>query len=66
MSEVQKTEMPANLDGFIGSIMKNATKMAELYEIVLGSSIVKDKMIKERDKTIEDLNAKILELEKKE
>jgi len=66
MNEVQKTEMPANLDGFIGAISKNATKMAELYEVAINAAIQKDEIIKERDSTISELQAKILELEKKE
>jgi len=59
MNEIQKTEMPANLDGFIGAISKNATKMAELYEVAINAAIQKEDKIKE-------LEAKILELEKKE
>jgi len=59
MNEVQKTDMPANLDGFIGAISKNAGKMSELYEIAIKVAIQKDDKIKE-------LEAKILELEKKE
>ena len=59
MNEVQKTEMPANLDGFIGTIIKNASKMSELYEVAINAAIQKEDKIKE-------LEAKILELEKKE
>ena len=66
MNEVQKTEMPANLDGLMGTISKNVTKMAEFYEIVLGNAIEKEKIIEDLNGKIKELEAKILELEKKE